>query len=82
MLLTFATNAAASDKLPKGDKPPREKVVCRSHDVISSHIPQTECHTAKEWQQISQANKNNADDFSAARRSNNVQPSTGLGAGS
>jgi hypothetical protein len=76
-----AALAIARDDQSKTEKPPKEKLVCQKHVVVGSHIPQTECHTAKEWEQIAQDNKENVRGFSDSLDNNNVQPKAGLGGG-
>lgn len=76
--LMLTTAAVAEDKPAKPPKPPKEKVTCQSHEVVGSHLPHSECHTAAEWEQIAADKKANADAFGDGRSNGNVQPKGGL----
>ena len=75
--LLAAGPALADDPPAPKPKPPREKKICRTEEVIGSIIPQSICKTAAQWQQIDDENQRNADD-AMARRSGG--PSTSGGA--
>jgi len=46
----------------------KEKKVCRRQEVTGSIMPERVCHTTDEWAAIDEANRQNAQNFAAARR--------------
>jgi hypothetical protein len=46
----------------------KEKKICRRQEVTGSIMPERVCHTSDEWAAIDEANRQNAQNFAAARR--------------
>lgn len=66
-LMTLAALCVSSTALyaqaapaPAGEKPVKEKKICRQEDVTGSIMMARTCHTKEEWAQIDAVNARNA----------------------
>ncbi|SIO05128.1 hypothetical protein SAMN02745824_2766 [Parasphingorhabdus marina DSM 22363] len=57
LLLSLAVVGDTVDKTVETDNAEEKKIVCRTHRVLGSRIPERVCRTSKQWARIDKSNK-------------------------
>ena len=67
-LLAQTTTPAPTAPAAPAAAPVKEKKTCRREEVTGSIMSARVCHTTEEWAAIDEANRQNAQNFAAAKR--------------